>query len=312
MKRYERFVLEVEDGVTLKNGINIDVSEGTRGELIIRATNKFNNRSENYKNPPVPKGYRDVCGEWYNGFVIERMSDGSQFVWIPVESLKPNGTHDGELFTEKFGRRNFRNDVFSEDENGYYEPLTGELAMQLESIKKYGGFYIARYNISRNEEIGNSQSVKGVKPWVNIDLDEAKIVAATMENTEDVRSHLVFGAEYDSVLEWFIESKARTRCEIVYDSTAWGNYDNTHDSPEDIVATGSNEDWCINNIYDFAGNVLEWTQERRKNIIDSESMVFRGGYFDNDGDRHPVSCRESTCSGEGSYDIGFRAALYIK
>lgn len=41
-------------------------------------------------------------------------------------------------------------------------------------------------------------------------------------------------------------------------------------------------------------------------------MIFRGGYFDNDGDRHPVSCRESTCSGEGSYDIGFRVALYIK
>ena len=154
--------------------------------------------------------------------------------------------------------------------------------------------------------------MQGVKPWVSIDFDEARNVAATMENTGDVRSHLVFGTEYDSVLEWFIESKARTRCEIVYDSTAWGNYDNTHDSPEDIVATGSNEDWCINNIYDFAGNVLEWTQERRKNIIDSESMVFRGGYFDNDGDRHPVSCRESTCSGEGSDDIGFRAALYIK
>ena len=102
MKRYEKFVLEAEKGITF------EVSEETSGELIIRALNKANVYSENYANPPILEGYKHVCGEWNNGFVIERCSDGSQFVWIPVGSLDSNGTLDGVSFTEKFGRRNYK------------------------------------------------------------------------------------------------------------------------------------------------------------------------------------------------------------
>ena len=74
MKRYEKFVLEAEKGITF------EVSEGTSGELIIRALNiaTANVYSTNYVNPPIPEGYKHVCGEWNNGFVIERCSDGSQ------------------------------------------------------------------------------------------------------------------------------------------------------------------------------------------------------------------------------------------
>ena len=163
MKRYEKFVLEAEKGITF------EVSEGTRGELIIRAlniatanvnsTNYVNPPIPNYVNPPIPEGYKHVCGEWNNGFVIERCSDRSQFVWIPVGSLDSNGTLDGEHFSEKFGRRNYMNDEFSADE--FNEALNGELLEQLESVKKYGGFYISRYNISKSSE-GKPQSVKGV------------------------------------------------------------------------------------------------------------------------------------------------------
>ena len=210
MKRYEKFVFEAEKGITFQ------VSEGTSGEVIIRAMNiaTANVCSTNYVNPPIPEGYKHVCGnyvnppiperykhvcgKWNNGFVIERCSDGSQFVWIPVGSLDSNGTLDGEHFLEKFGRRNYMNDEFSDDE--FNEALNDELLEQLESVKKYGGFYISRYNISKSSE-GKPQSVKGVMPWVNISFDDAKKVASTIEDNEAVKSHLTFGAEYDSVLE---------------------------------------------------------------------------------------------------------------
>ena len=109
MKRYEKFVLEAEKGITF------EVSEGTSGELIIRALNiaTANVYSTNYVNPPIPEGYKHIFGEWNNGFVIERCSDGNQFVWIPVGSLDSNGTLDGEHFSEKFGRRNYMDDKFS-------------------------------------------------------------------------------------------------------------------------------------------------------------------------------------------------------
>lgn len=301
MKRYEKFVLEAEKGITF------EVSEGTSGELIIRALNiaSANVYSENYANPPIPDGYKHVCGEWNNGFVIERCSDGSQFVWIPVGSLDSNGTLDGEHFSEKFGRRNYMNDEFSDDK--FNEVLNGELLEQLESVKKYGGFYISRYNISKSSA-GKPRSVKGVMPWVNINFDDAKEVASTIENNEAVKSHLTFGAEYDSVLEWFIKSNERTRSEIAEDSTNWGNHWNTKNAPRMVVETGSREDWSTNNIYDFAGNVDEWTQEQNN----SSYRVIRGGHYNFIGNRFPACYRNYDYSNSDYNGTGFRATLCIK
>ena len=301
MKRYKKFVLEAEKGITF------EVLEGTSGELIIRALNiaTANVYSANYVNPPIPEGYKHVCGEWNNGFVIERCSDGSQFVWIPVGSLDANGTLDGEHFSEQFGRRNYMNDEFSDDE--LHEDLKGELLGQLESVKKYGGFYISRYNISKSSE-GKPQSVKGVMPWVNINFDDAKKIAATIEDNEAVKSHLTFGAEYDSVLEWFIKTEVKTLTEIAEDSTEWGNHWNTENSTREVVETGSREEWCTNNIYDFAGNVDEWTQEQSKRLY----RVIRGGYCCVGGDDYPVAYRYYCYPFNYFSYTGFRATLYIK
>ena len=301
MKRNEKFVLEAGKGITF------EVSEGTSGELIIRARNiaTANVYSTNYVNPPIPEGYKHVCGEWNNGFVIERCSDGSQFVWIPVGSLDSNGTLDGEHFSEKFGRRNYRNDEFSDDK--FNEALNGELLEQLESVKKYGGFYISRYNISKSS-VGKPQSVKGVRPWVDTNFCEAKMIASTIEDNEAVKSHLTFGAEYDSVLEWFIKTEVKTLAEIAEDSTEWGNYSNTENSLKKIVETGSREKWCANNIYDFAGNVKEWTQEQNKSL----HSVIRGGFCGSWIFKFPAAHRMCCYNCVNFNSIGFRAALYIK
>ena len=302
MKRYEKFVLEAEKGITF------EVSEETSGKLIIRALNIAKANvvySTDYVNPPIPEGYKHVCGEWNNGFVIERCFDGSQFVWIPVGSLDSNGTLDGEHFSEKFGRRNYMFDEFSDDE--FNEALNGELLEQLESVKKYGGFYISRYSISKSPE-GKPQSVKGVMPWTNINFGDAKKVASTIEDNEAVKSHLTFGAEYDSVLEWFIKTEVKTLAEISRDSTEWGNHWNTKNSQRNVVETGSKEEWCVNNIYDFAGNVNEWTQEEYSCLY----RVIRGGVYCSNGYNEPAACRN--CS-KPNFDYGltgFRATLYIK
>ena len=204
--RYDKFVLEDKEGKSLEFGAKKDVtlyaSEGTDGELIIRAIRK-EFYSENYKEPIIPEGYRHVVGEWNNGFVIERNIGHSQFVWIPVGSLPSNGTIDGEVdgetcFSEKLGRRNW--DISNSDYK-YYDPFTNELIEQIRSVKKYGGFYISRYNISKNNETGQMQSVRGVMPLFNTNIGDAKMWAATIENKENFKSHLPFGIEYDSVLE---------------------------------------------------------------------------------------------------------------
>lgn len=298
MKRYKKFVLEAKKGITFEG------SEGTSGELIIIAIATPNVYSTNYVNPPIPERYKHICGGWNDGFVIERSSDGSQFVWIPVGSLDSNGTLDGEHFSEKFGRHNFMNDVFSDDE--FNEPLNGELLEQLESVKKYGGFYISRYTISKSST-GKLQSVKG-KLMGNINFNDAKKMASTIEDSEAVKSHLPFGAEYDSVLEWFIETKVKTLHEIAKDSTNWGNYWNAENYPRKVVVPGSREEWCVNNICDIAGNEFEWTQEQYKNSY----RVLRGGAHYDDGNDYPVARRSYINPNTYYFCTGFRAALYIK
>ena len=283
----------------------VEVLEKTGSKTTIKAMELLtaSGYSTNYVNPLIPEGYKHVCGEWNNGFTIERCSDRSQFVWIPVGSLDANGKLDEEHLSEKFGRRTY----YNHDKLSYYqydEPLEGELLEQFESVKKYGGFYISRYNISINS-VGKPQSVKGVMPWVDGSFHEAKMIASTIEDNKVVKSHLTFGAEYDSILEWIHKTKAKTFYEIVENSTEWGNH-----ATYKLAKTGSREEWCVNNIYDLAGNVSEWTQEYWRERL---YRVIRGGNYRFGGAYTPVAARFGFVDFEAFYRMaGFRVALCIK
>ena len=241
--------------------------------------------------------------EKYNGYVIERCSDGSQFVWVPVKFLIPDGTIDGMTFENTFGRRYYIEEEYIKC-IGYYEDLTEELSSQIESVTTYGGFYISRFDISKSKD-GKPQSVKGCVPWVNISQEEAKKVASLFENTDDVKSHLPFGAEYDSILAWLFMAK-----EIEFNMmTEWppilrGKY---------IAWTGSNERCCKKNIYDYHGNVRELTQEKYtlsdKKTQRDKNIVIRGGSY-----LRPTSVAKRFDELEyiKSEDVGFRIALWLK
>ena len=320
--RYEKFVLEAEKGIVF------DVSDGENGELIIRAlmvdkpvTSEVvkkearilqpDNSGLNYQNPPIPDGYRYVCGEWSHGFVIERIADGSQFVWVPVGFLPANGTIDGKTFDVQFGRRNYLDDKFEladdDDLVGYHEPETFDLSIQIRSVKKYGGFYISRYYISRNKKTGKPQSIKDEWPLNRINYDQASSIANSFERSSSVKSHILFGAEYDSVLEWFIASGVKTLQEIVGVTKIEERY------VDDYLQEGNREKHSINNIYDF--NLFRvWTKERRYECMGPRLFkVARGGFLSN----APIARRSEYFANDPEADSGyynvfaFRVALWI-
>lgn len=272
----------------------------------------FEDYSPNYKNPPIPERYRHVFGtKWNTGYVIERIYDRSRFVWVPVSILHSNGTLDGYNFTEKIGRRPFREESFAP--NSYCEIMDETLSAQVKSIKKYGGFYISQHKISIRKD-GLLQSIPGVLPIQNVLHKDAVELAGLMEQSDSVKTHLPYGAEFDTVLEWFIESKAKTYYEVAFSSKEWGNYADSKNKYNKVVENGKNKEFYVNNIADMAGNLHEWTNEVYFNKTSpGRFFVRRGGdFYDAGYFFFPAAFRDIA-----KYDLlynntGFHVVMWLK
>jgi hypothetical protein len=294
----KQIVLEATEGIVFRMR---EEENGLVRITALKAKEKIAS-SGDYQNPPIPEGFRYLTGSWKDGFTIKKESDGSEFVWIPVGWLQPNGTLDGRNFIERFGRRKWRNEEFTDEE--FHEEVNQSL---LDSVQKYGGLYIARYHASN--ENGEVVFKQNRMPLVNVDFYEAKQLAeAYARNEEQVNSSLTTGSTFDSLLQWIIQSGAKTKEEVVEDSTSWGNYFNTTNSPQKVLPTGSNENWCVCNIFDIAGNTDEWTEEQNS----CSRRVLRGGSCSSVGYSWPAAPRGDIRPSSSCSDTSFRVLLYVK
>ena len=248
--------------------------------------------SGRYTNPVIPDGYRYAYGTWSDGFVIERIKDGSCFTFVPVGFLSNNATLDGKRFNEKFGRRKW----YEKETNELgEEPIKRILWNQLQSVREYGGFYVSTYRISKSK-FSKPQSLEEGKPWNYIDFNCAMEIAQSFEFSSKLESHLVFGAEYDSILEWFIETNAES-------------FEDVTSLKKDISAQNMRENLMTNNVFDLSGSSYEWTQEMAK----SKGMkaIIRGGTRIETGKTRPVAYRSGCSTFIKRPYIGFRIALSI-
>ena len=244
---------------------------------------------------PIPIGFTYKKGTKDTGLVIQD-EKGNEFVWVPAtestyvkDTSFPGATPigDGTL------------------PNG----ITDETA----DVKKYGGFYIGRYeagipegDTSTSNKTGIPVSKQGKIVWTNIDYINSKANAESMISNEYVQTGLITGKAWDTVCHW-IKSDDELK-----DSRTYGNYKNS-ESPANVTGYGTkqvagySDKWMVKNIYDLAGNVWEWTSE-----ADSSRYILRGGRYSIDGSDSPVSCRSNGGVSDTDSTIGFRLRLYIK
>ena len=277
-----------------------------------------------------------------DGIVIENGTDGNQFVWVPVGTIKnKNNTTN----TITLGRYEFDSNTGALKSNtpvqvASVENCTQEVTINtnykelsvfragnsatdstaqnatarnleefISTTLANGGYYIARFEASGTASKITSkynQTVLG-----NITQPNAAKAAREMYGEIKENNKLVYASDLVNSYAWDTA--------IVFIQTYSGKTDyashNESKTTKAFTATGKNNDkYC--NIWDMSGNAYEWTTEYSTYSRDSNfyPCVYRGGYYFTDyGEAYDYTSyrdhNDTTISGS---DDSLRSLLYVK
>ena len=308
--RIQRYLAGLDDPYGIGNSITDETespSIPSESSADTTVTEYIDNKGDKAHIPAEFTVSEKVDEQTINTGLVVIGPDGSEFVWIPTTVT--------ELATREFGSYFSGGGSIS----GYYDEteLTGYQEM-IRSVEKYGGFYIGRYEASKGENnLPVSKRVTASEPgqiWVQFSpQDTVGACEALYADNGTVQGFFPWGINWDTTLQWLIDSGCKNVSEVISDSTGWGNYSNDNFS---IGArgnyTGAWEQAKANNIYDLAGNNWEWTQERY-----GTNYVMRGGGYNLmggscPGDRYPAALRDPLPGNNHHPNVTFRVALYLK
>ena len=181
------------------------------------------------------------------------------------------------------------------------EYMNTEYTNMVQSVDKYGGFYVGRYETSYSGTIAKSQyntTPMASINWYNMYYNQDSIINPNNPyhgNTEVVTS-MIWGSQWDAMLNWILEGPDAKQ---VY--TVTGNHSGTRRT------TGVSGNDFANNLIDISSNVYEWTQEANA----AKYRGFRGGYsYTSAADT--ASTRNNINPTYTDYNIGSRFTLYVK
>ena len=204
---------------------------------------------------------------------------------------------------------------------------------------------IPRTSHTNIAESGKAVVKQNKIPYNYVTRDEAQTLAKGM-NYDGVTSSLIYGLQWDLVLKYIETKKPDQRANLTSDSIKIGNYYNSKftlnrgkfaqynalskwynfnseekttlvtgsqkqaqssDSNAILLTTGATNATSLQNIYDIAGNVLEWTVEFYGT---GSPCVYRGGSFEYKGSSHPAKYRGSGNISGYNGNVGFRVGLW--
>ncbi len=196
----------------------------------------------------------------------------------------------------------------------FEQQLQKEFDEMIESITYYKGFYIGRYETGNLSEkldtipiVAKGRIDISNANWYYIYQNSKKILGT---NNESAKTSMIWGCLWDATLNWFLKSSSSSDAKYVVDSANKGNYKGAQIEGESVaIATGTNEDYAVKNIYDMAGNMREFELSAH----DANARTYRGGSCSNDADSsHSAGSRSYTQPSSKNIYYGSRAIMYIK
>ena len=299
----------VSSGFVIKEGSNGGATSGINEFVWVPVSNisdiydEANNAgqlwdfgtSSSPKNPAVKRTYPTTKNDGYREpDVVTKASSGS-------DSTSGSGDDAVSTNLQQAGMSS------TATASTFKTQLQNEFKEMIKSVKTYGGFYIGRY------ETGNLSQTKAVVQKNNSDINNQTWytqykLCKTIKANDNVATSMLWGCQWDATMRWMQTSTNSEVANFPTNSTGKGNYDETGNYNGTPIPTGSNSSYSVNNIYDMAGNVLDWTIEA---YYTNGRVVRGGGYYETASDV-PASDRSYSDPSYGTSDDGCRSTLYVK
>ena len=284
---------------------------------------------------PIPEGY--IVSENSDENIVNKglvISDsrGNEYVWISctVDSssnklqykrtewgVEKDGTDNSRAIKDELTLKDIDVTYSKTDtDNGINEEISKEIVAQInaekESIKKYGGYYIGRYEVGKDNKTAVIKAEQ--EPYVNIKWSKAYELAKGIGGGEGATTYLCSSYSWDTAINFIQNTTGKNYATSIIGFNGNWKSQEVKDSSGKVIKpvntaqrlnTGLTTALC--NIYDMGGNVGEFTTELNPGT--SETVVLRGG---NSYYSVPAGYRWDHYSG-GAYSVyGFRATLFLK
>ena len=312
---------------SVDNGLVVVDNDGNEYVWVIVPKSLYNNAVYNLNNTKKPKSSEDY--------------DNIEYCLQQYTSLYRNGTDYSDSWAEDTNNEGW----FTSEQ--YTAAKHNMLKSVYENGGFYVGRYEAGIEENRTNNTDKNAGDKYIKPEVTpvskadfcpytcVTRTQAQKLAESV-NSGNRTSSLMYGVQWDLMLAFMDNDKTKIKSidVLLSDSTSIGNYNNnlwnvtnvnakysinngqtfiscqyqkTANAPI-ILTTGADNIFSVQNIYDTAGNVREWTLENSSD--DSYYCAKRGGYYYCSGSEDPAVGRSGHKVTFYDVGIGFRVSIY--
>ena len=260
----------------------------------------------------------------------------NQYVWIPCTesnykrtewSVEADGSPASRAFKDETELASVTPSDF-DNGNGITKDTLNEIVKQISSeknsVKKYGGFYIGRYEVGKNNVITQYKEPSASLIWSkayenakNIDVGSASVSYLSSSYARDTALNFIQNnSEFKTYASTRDNGSSGTDINENWQDKSVTYTDANGDQQTKAAGTATRLQTGVTtakcNIYDMGGNVAEFTTELNPTEGDNDAtVVLRGGFYDY-YDSSAAGYRWDVDSAYFGFYLGFRATLFIQ